>query len=86
MRTRFLHVAWVLSNNPQYGQEAVATEVYADYYESLAEKSTQEGENLRAVIMLKKACHLYSKVNRDKLLESRNKLVGRHNTYKQNTD
>ena len=32
----------------------IATEVYADYYESLAEKSTQEGENLRAVIMLKK--------------------------------
>lgn len=52
----------------------IATEVYANYYESLAEKSTQEGENLRAVIMLKKACHLYSKVNRDKLLESRNKL------------
>ena len=52
----------------------IATEVYADYYESLAEKSTQENDNLRAVIMLKKACHLYSKVNRDKLLESRNKL------------
>ena len=52
----------------------IATEVYANYYESLAETFTQEGENLRAVIMLKKACHLYSKVNRDKLLELRNKL------------
>lgn len=35
MRTRFLHVAWVLSNNPQYGQESVNgyLEIFEDSFD-----------------------------------------------------
>lgn len=47
---------------------------YANYYDLLADTLAQKSEYLRAVIMLKKACHLYNKVNRSKLLELRNKL------------
>ena len=52
----------------------IATEVYANYYESLAKVFAKEGEHLKAVIMIKKACNLYSKVNRDKLLKLRIRL------------
>lgn len=44
---------------------------YASYYEMKAKEQAQNGVYFRAIIMLKKACTLFSKINHEKLLELR---------------
>lgn len=51
-----------------------ATTNYASYYENFAEALTRKEDYYRAVIMLKKACTLYSTIDRNKLLVLRSRL------------
>ena len=44
---------------------------YANYYEAQAKSLAQKNEYFRAVIMLKKACTLFSSINQEKLLNLR---------------
>lgn len=52
---------------------------YASYYESQADIYTKKGDQLRAVMMLKKSCSLYGRNNREKVLELRSQLENYRN-------
>ena len=52
----------------------VAVTNYASYYENFAEVLANREDYYRAVIMLKKACTLYSTIDRNKLLVLRSRL------------
>ena len=64
----------LLKRLKQHDAIKTATLNYASYYESYADTLAENTEYLRAVIMLKQACTLYSAVDRVKLLELRSKL------------
>lgn len=51
-----------------------ATTNYANYYENFAEALAKKEDYYRAVIMLKKACTLYSTIDRNRLLVLRSRL------------
>ena len=49
----------------------VAKERYADYYGAVARKKAAQKDYIHAVIFMKRACKLYSALNRDKMIELR---------------
>ncbi len=53
---------------------SIAKKKYADYYEMQSEQLANQGDYFRAVILLKKACTLFVKIDRKKVLELRIRL------------
>lgn len=53
----------------------IAKQHYANYYKALAEQENQRQNYLRAVELLKKACELYSKCDKSRVLELRIRLA-----------